>query len=39
MQVLLQVIKNGHHLQQKRQFGGPFFEDAGDAGDTFVASR
>jgi hypothetical protein len=38
MRVMLQVIKNGHHLQQKCPFGGPFFNDAGDAGDYFLAN-
>jgi hypothetical protein len=39
MQVMLQVMKNGHHLQKKCPFGGPFFKDAGDAGDNFLANN
>jgi hypothetical protein len=38
MQVMLRVMKNGHHLQQKCPFGGSFFKDAGDAGDNFLAN-
>jgi hypothetical protein len=33
MQVILQVMKHGHHLQQKSPVGGPFFKVADDADD------